>query len=137
MIFVGYNAISMGYQLYDSDSNAIIVSRDVVFDDLSSSKGANSSLDMLGDPYDSFSPSSPPLSPSCDDVLVDGASNVGENPSGPLWARKTLEDSRVDVSTLELQPSRGPHHFQQLKDKTLIADVLHTNYSLMLCVLVS
>ena len=72
MIFVGYNAVSIGYWLYDLNSNVIIISKDVVFDELFSSKGADLSLDMLGDPSDSFSPSSPPLSPSCDDVLVDG-----------------------------------------------------------------
>ena len=94
--------------MYDSDFDAIIVSRDVVFDELSSSEGANSSLDMLRDPLDSFSPSSPPLSPSCDDVHVDGVLDVGDNPSWPLWARKTLKDSGVDVPTLELQPSSGP-----------------------------
>ena len=43
----------------------------------------------------------------------------------------------VDVSTLELQPSSGPHCSQQLKDKASIGNVLHTNYSLMLCVLVA
>ena len=137
VIFVGYNAVSTGYRLYDSDFDAIIVGRDVVFDELSSLEGADSSLDMLGDPSDSFSPSSPPFSPSCDDVPVDGASDVGENPSQPLWARKTLEDLGVDVSTLELQPSSGPRCSQQLKDKASIANVLHTNYSLMLCVLVA
>ena len=36
-----------------------------------------------------------------------------------------------------MQPFGGPHCFQQLKDKASIADVLHTNYSLMLCVLVA
>ena len=81
MIFVSYNAISTGYRLYDFDFDAIIVSRDVIFDELPSLEGIDSSLDMLGDPSDSFSPSSPPLSPSCDDVPVDGVSNVGENPS--------------------------------------------------------
>ena len=57
--------------LYDFDFDAIIVSKDVVFDELPSSKGDDSSLDMLGDPSDSFSPSSPPHSPSCDDVPND------------------------------------------------------------------
>ena len=136
-MFVGYNAVSTRYRLFDSKSDAIIVSRDVIFGEISSLKGADSSLDMLGDPSDSFSPSSPPLSPSCDDVPIDGVSDVDGNPSWPLWARKTLEDSGVDVSTLELQPSGGPRRSQQLKDKASIADVLHTNYSLMLCVLVA
>ena len=108
MILVGYNAVSTGYWLYDSNSNAIIVSTDVVFDELPSLERVDSSLDMLGDPFDSFSPSSLPLSPSCDDVPIDGVSDVGDNPSQPLWARKTLEDLGVDVSTLELQPFGGP-----------------------------
>ena len=102
MMFVGYNAIFTRYWLYDSNFDAIIVSRDVVFDEISSLEGADSSLDMLGDPSDSFSPSSPPLSPSCIDVPIDGVSDVGGTPSRPLWARKTLEYSGVDVSTLEL-----------------------------------
>ena len=109
MMFAGYNFVSTGYQLYDSNFDAIIVSKDVVFDEISSSKGAVSSLDILGDPSHSFSPSSPPLSPSCDDVLVDGVLNVDGNPNQPLWARKTL---LVDVSTLELHPSGGPCHSQ-------------------------
>ena len=67
---------------------------------------------MLGDPSNSFSPSSLALSPSCDDVPIDGVLDVDGNPSQPLWARKTLEDSGVDVSTLELQPSGCPHHSQ-------------------------
>ena len=58
---------------------------------------------MLGDPSDSFSPSSPPHSIFFDDVPNDdGVSNVVDVTSYPLWARKTLEDSRVDVSTFEL-----------------------------------
>ena len=95
MMFVGYNAVSTGYRLYDSDKDVISVSRDVIFDELSSSKGVDSSLDMLGDPSDSFSPSSPPLSPSFDDVHVDdGDSNVVDVLSRPLWACKTLGSFR-------------------------------------------
>ena len=71
MIFVGYNAASTRYRLYDFDFDAIIVSMDVVLDELPSSKGVDSSLDMLRDPFDSFSPSSPPHYPSCDDVPSD------------------------------------------------------------------
>ena len=56
----------------------------MVFDEISSSKGADSSLDMLGDSSDSFSPSSPPFSPSCDDVPIDGVLDVDGNPSQPL-----------------------------------------------------
>ena len=102
MMFVGYNAVSTGYRLYDSDRDVISVSRDVIFDELSSSKGADSSLDMLGDPCDSFSPSSPP-SPSFDDVPIDdGVLDVVDVPSHPLWASKTLEDLGVEVSTLDV-----------------------------------
>ena len=108
MMLVGYNAISTGYRLYNSNFDAITVSKDVVSDELSSLKGDDSSLDMFGDPSDRFSPSSPPLSPSCDDVPVIGISDVDGNPSQPLWARKTLEDLGVYVSTFELQPSGGP-----------------------------
>ena len=36
-----------------------------------------------------------------------------------------------------MQPSGGPRCSQRLKDKAIIADVLHTNYSLMLHVLVA
>ena len=108
-MFVGYNAISIGYMLYDFENDAISVSKDVVFDEHSSSKGANSSLDMRGDPSDRLSPSSPPHSLSFDDVPNDdGVLDVDGNPSRPLWARKTLEDLGVDVSTLELHPLGGP-----------------------------
>ena len=58
LMFVGYNAISTRYKLYNSKKDVISVSKDVVFDELSSLEGADSSLDMLGDPSDSFSPSS-------------------------------------------------------------------------------
>ena len=36
IMFVGYNAVSTRYWLYDSNSDAIIVSKDVVFDELTS-----------------------------------------------------------------------------------------------------
>ena len=138
MMFVGYNAVSTGYRLYDSDRDVISVSRDVIFDELSSSEGADSSLDMLGDPSDSFSPSSPPLSPSFVDVQVDDdVSDVVDATSRPLWARKTLEASGVDVSTLDVQVSSGPRRSQQLRNTASIGELLHSNYSLMLRVLVA
>ena len=43
----------------------------------------------------------------------------------------------MDVSTLELQPCSDPHGSQQLKDKTSFVDLLHSNYSLTLCVLIA
>ena len=138
MIFVGYNAVSTGYRLYDSDRDVISVSRDVIFDELSSSEGADSSLDMLGDPSDSFSPSSPPLSPSFDDVHVDdGVLDVVDVPSRPLWACKTLEASGVDVFTLDVQASGGPRCSQELQNTASIGEFLHSNYSLILHVLVA
>ena len=100
-MFVGYNAISTRYKLYNSKNDAISISKDVVFDEHSSSKGADSSLDMLCNPFDSFSPSSPPHYPSFDDVPHDdGVLDVVDVTSHPLWARKTLEDSGVDVLLL-------------------------------------
>ena len=39
MMFVGHNAVSTRYRLYDFENDAIIVSKDVVFDEHSSSKG--------------------------------------------------------------------------------------------------
>ena len=75
----------------------------MVFDECSSLEGADSSLDILGDPSNSSSPSSHPHSLSFDDVPNDdGVLDVVDANSRSLWARKTLEDSRVDVSTLEL-----------------------------------
>ena len=102
-MFVGYNAVSTRYMLYDFENDVISVSRDVVFVKHSSSQGANSSLYMLGDPFDIFSPYSPPHYLFFDGVPNDdGVSNVVDVTSCPLWARKTLEYSGVDVSTLEL-----------------------------------
>ena len=75
----------------------------MVFDEHSSLEGADSSLDMLREPSNSFLPSSPPHSPSFDDVPNDdGVLDVVDVTSRPLWARKTLEDLGFDVSTLEL-----------------------------------
>ena len=79
-----------------------------------------------------------PLSPSFDDVHVDdGDSDVVDVPSRPLWARKTLEALGVDVSTLDVQASSGPRRSQRLRNTASIGELLHSNYSLMLRVLVA
>ena len=51
-------------------------------------------------------------SPFDNDVSIEDGVSIDdvEITSHPLWARRTLEDSRVDVFTLELQPSNGLHH---------------------------
>ena len=74
---------------------------------------ADNSLDMLGDPFDSFTPSSfVPSHYDDDDVYVEDSDlndvDVDVVTSLPLWARKTLEDSRVDVTNLDVLPSSGP-----------------------------
>ena len=80
----------------------------MVFDEQSPLEGADTSLDFLGDPSNSFAPLSPLHSPYFDDVPIDdGVLDVFDVTSHPLWARKTLEDSTVDVSTLELHPYGG------------------------------
>ena len=113
MIFVGYTTISIGYTLCNFENDAMSVSKDVVFDEHSPLEGIDSSLDLLGDLFDSFSPSSTLHSPSFDDVPIDdGVLDFVDITSYPLWARKTLEDSGVVVSTLELQAFGGPHHSQ-------------------------
>ena len=120
MIFVGYNSVSTGYRLYECESDSISLSRDVVFDEHSHSEGVDSTIEMLGDPSDSFSqPLSLPSSNDDvhDDVLqeeyvsshdVDIDTGSLDVSSRPLWARKTLEDSGVDVSTLDVEPFGGP-----------------------------
>ena len=59
---MGYNPVSTGYRLYDPDTDSIVLSRDVVFDETVPSKGASSSLDstLLGDPTDRYSSLPPP-----------------------------------------------------------------------------
>ena len=70
-MFIGYNTIFTRYRLYDFENDAIGVSRDVVFNEHSPSKGVDYSLDLLGDSSNSFAPSSTLHSPSFDDVSID------------------------------------------------------------------
>ena len=145
-MFIGYNSVSTDYKLFDPDTETIIVSKDVVFDEAFYSEGAKSSLDLLGDPSDNFSPSpSLPFTHDIDDVLVedDGVShsddaNIVDTSHLPLWVRKVVEDSKVDISTLDLQPPVAGQRFSQSnKDRASIAEFPHPNYALMTYVLVA
>ena len=60
--FVGYNPVSTSYRLYDPNTDYVVLSRDVVFDETPILEEASSSLDstLQGDPMDRYSPLPPP-----------------------------------------------------------------------------
>lgn len=146
LLFVGYNSQSTGYRLYDPLHDSICLSRDVVFQEESTSEGADSTS-SLGDAADSF-PSSTPLTPDIIDAppdLSEESIPLGDDvdvpdeplpPPVPRWARQTIQDSGVDLPTLAKGTPSGVRRSTRLQSHAA-PDVMYTNYSLMARVLKS
>ena len=119
---MGYNPVSTGYRLYDPDTDSIVLSRDVVFDETLPSEGASSSLDstLLGDLTDMYSSLPPPEAAGSSGTDNDMSSEIPDGLSGdipdvaepfvpedpprtvdipaqlpPLWTCRTLEESGI------------------------------------------